>query len=177
MERNTLLAIVLSFLVLFSYQAIFVAHKQAQLLKNSQTSAAQDVISNNASSLHAPTENNKETTTTVNKTADYDLKTTNADISYTNVGGSLHSIDFLEKKTFPITDILSINGFDNLENVQYKGRQIGDKAVSLMYAGKEWEVKKDFVFKDKNLVNIRMEIKNIYQIKEMKIYQKFPEIT
>ena len=69
------------------------------------------------------------------------LKTTKSDISYTNVGGSLHNIDFLGNKPFPVTDVLNISG---LENVQYTGQKIDNKTVSLIYRDKNWQITKTY---------------------------------
>lgn len=158
MERNTLLAIVLSAIVLFTYQAIFIAPKQAALLKNSQSTAAQNVTGINTPLSTISSNNETETTSAVNKTTDYELKTPEADISYTNVGGSLHKIDFLGNKAFPITNVLNIGG---LENVQYSGQKLDNKTVSLIYRNKNWQITKTFENKDKNLIDVRMEIKNL----------------
>ena len=49
MERNTLLAIVLSAIVLFTYQALFVPPKQPDLPKNTQPIAAQGIKETNSS--------------------------------------------------------------------------------------------------------------------------------
>jgi YidC/Oxa1 family membrane protein insertase len=158
MERNTLLAIVLSALVLFSYQAIFVAPKQAELLKNTQTNAAQSVINENPPLSTLPAINSGVTTVAVNKTIDYESKTPNSNISYTNVGGSLHKIEFIGNKPFPITDVLSIGG---MENAQYSGQMLNDGTVSLTYKDKSWQIVKTFKSIDKNLIKARMEIKNL----------------
>ncbi len=165
MERNTLLAIVLSALVLFSYQAIFVAPKQAlpqagqaELLKSSQSTAAQSVSSINTPSPATVQNNVIETTKLVNKTIDYEFKTIDADISYTNVGGSLHNVNFLGNILFPVTDVLSIGG---LENVQYSGQKLGKETVSLVYRDKNWQITKTYEIKDKNFIKVRMEIKNL----------------
>jgi len=158
MERNTLLAIVLSAAVLFSYQAIFVAPKQAGLLKNSQSTAAQSVsVINNPPSATAPN-NSIETTNILNKTIDYKLKTTDSDISYTNVGGSLHNINFIGNNPFPITDVLNTGG---LENSQYTGQKLDNETVSLVYRDKNWQITKTYEIKDKNFIKVRMDIKNL----------------
>ncbi len=167
MERNTILAIALSALVLFTYQAFFVAPKQAELLKTSQNIAAQSVSTiSNPPAVITPNKAS-ETTNIVNKTIDYEIKTTDSDISYTNVGGSLHSVDFIGNNPFPITDVLSIDGF---ENVQYKGQKLDNETVSLIYTDKNWQITKSYKLKDKNLINAKIEIKNL---SEMSILNNF----
>ena len=157
MERNTILAIILSAIVLFSYQAIFVAPKQ----KDSQSVAAQSVRAI-SSPLPATSLNNAiETTNIVNKTIDYETKTTDSDISYTNVGGSLHNVDFLGNRPFPLTDVLSIR---SLENAKYTGQKLNNETVSLIYRGKNLQVTKRYETKDKNFIKVRMEIKNLSEI-------------
>ncbi len=165
MERNTILAIVLSALVLFTYQAIFIAPKQAlpktgqsELLKSPQSTAAQNVSAINAPLPETTPNNVSVTTSTVKKTIDYELKTTDSDISYTNVGGSLHNIDFLGNPPFPITDVLNIGGF---ENAPYTGQKQDNKSVSLVYTDKNWQITKSFEIKDKNFIKVRMDIKNL----------------
>ena len=115
MERNTILAIVLSALVLFGYQAIFVPPKQSEPLKNSQTIAAQSVSATSSAQQAPIVSNTSETTNVINKTEDYEIKNKNAVYSYTNVGGSLHKIDFLKNNPFPVSDMLSIGGLENVQ--------------------------------------------------------------
>lgn len=165
MERNTILAIALSALVLFAYQAIFPSPKQTLPVAgqtgsaiNSQSIATQNVTSVNAASVSSTPKINEETTGNVNKTIDYDFKTTQSDISYTNVGGSLHNIDFFGNKPFPITDVMSIGG---MENVPYSGYKVDNKTLSLVYKNKNLEITKIFKIIDDNLMNVRMEIKNL----------------
>ena len=77
------------------------------------------------------------------------------------MGGSLHNIDFLGNNPFPITDVLSIGG---LENVQYTGQKLNNETVSLVYKDKNWQITKTFEIKDNNLIKVRMEIKNLSEI-------------
>ena len=161
MERNTLLAIVLSALVLFSYQAIFAPPKQSDLLKNTQSIANNGVRETNNSPAVAAHDNVSEPTNIINKTTDYEFKTTESNISYTNMGGSLHKIDFLKNNPFPVTDVLNIGAF---ENVQYTGQELDSQTVSLVYSDKGLQITKTFEIKDKNLIKVRMEIKNLSEI-------------
>jgi YidC/Oxa1 family membrane protein insertase len=158
MERNTLLAIVLSAAVLFTYQSIFVAPKQAELLKNAQIIDTQRVSVINAS-LSGKILNNEEVPTKEDyKTEKYDLKTTYSNISYTSMGGSLHNVDFFENKPFPITDVIN---FNILQNVQYTGQKLDDETLSLIYKDKNWQITKIYKNQDKNFIKVRMEIKNL----------------
>jgi len=158
MERNTILAIILYALVLFAYQAIFVSPKQAGLSNNSQLNEAQGVSAiSNPLPVTAPN-NAIETTSVVNKTIDYEIKTTDSDISYTNVGGSLHNVDFIGNRPFPITDVLSVR---SLGSAQYTGQKLSNKTVSMIYRDKNLQVAKRYELKDKNFIKVRMEIKNL----------------
>jgi len=141
MERNTLLAIVLSALVLFTYQAIFVAPKHAPLMTNAQIPEVQGVsaISSNPASVSG--NSLSETTNVINKTSDYVSKTTQSEISYSNVGGSLHNVNFIGNNTFPLTDVLSVSGFDS---AHYTGQMLDDATVSLVYRDKNWQITKTF---------------------------------
>ena len=161
MERNTLLAIVLSAVVLFAYQAIFVAPKQAGMSKNSQSTGAQSVSTINNLSSSVTSNNTQETTSIVKKTADYELSATDSKFSYTNMGGSLHNIDFLKNNSFPITDVLSIGGLDN---APYTGQKLDNKSVFLVYKDKNWQITKTYETVDDNFIKVRMEIKNLSKI-------------
>jgi YidC/Oxa1 family membrane protein insertase len=157
MERNTLLAIVLSALVLFGYQAIFIAPKQARPSNNSQVLTEQ-TPSTTASPITTAANVPTQTTSVVNKTDDYVLKTKESVFSYSNVGGTLHKIDFIGNNTFPLTDILSVSGY---ENVQYSGQKVDNETTLLFYRDKNWEIRKTYQMKDKNVINARVEIKNL----------------
>jgi len=161
MERNTILAIVLSMVVLFAYQTIFVAPKQAQTVNSAQNSITPTLsATSNAPSAILPS-NQPQPTGIIEKRISYESKTKESVISYTNVGGSLHKIDFIGNNEFPITDILSING---LENAQYKGQELSKNTVAYTYNDKNWQITKTFEIKDTNLINVRMEIKNVSEI-------------
>ncbi|HEY5391858.1 MAG TPA: membrane protein insertase YidC [Hanamia sp.] len=161
MERNTLLAIVLSAVVLFAYQAIFPAPKQANLLKSSQTIAVHNVSTTGTVSVDEVSKNEEQSTGIVKRTIDYEITNPNSAFSFTNVGGSLHKIDFIGNNPFPVSDVLSING---LENVQYIGQKVDNNVVSLIYKDKNWQITKTYEIKDNNLINARMEIKNLSEI-------------
>jgi len=161
MERNTILAVALSALVLFGYQVIFVAPKQAESQKNSQVIAAQDLKSTAAQQAPIAPSATSQTILPISKASDYDIKTKNIGFSYTNVGGSLHNIVFYKNNIFPITDVLSVSGF---ENAPYQGQQIDNSTVEMSYSDSNWKITKTYEIKDDNLVDVRMEIKNLSSI-------------
>jgi len=161
MDRNTLLAIVLSAVVLFTYQAIFVAPKQVEVLKNPQVNAVEPVITVNSTPQAASANHQLETTSAIIKPVNYELKTKSMNLYFTNMGGSLHNVEFIGNTPFPLTDIVSIAGLDD---VQYVGQKIDDKAVSLLFRDKTWQITKTYEIAGKNLIKVRMEIKNISEI-------------
>jgi len=161
MERNTILAIVLSMVVLFTYQTIFVAPKQAELLKESQNATAQTVNATISPQPAIQPENEAQPTSVLIKSNDFVLKTTNTSISYSNMGGTLHNVDFIGNSPFPVTDVLSVGG---LESAQYAGQKINNETVYLTYGDKNWQIKKTFEVKDRNLIKVRLEIKNMSEI-------------
>ena len=97
MERNTLLAIALSALVLYSYAVIFPPPKQTVPLKNSQNTTAQVLAPTNSVPTVIPVNSGEQPTILLNKTSDYEIKTKNTNISFTNVGGLLHNVYFIGK--------------------------------------------------------------------------------
>ena len=161
MERNTLLAIALAAAVLFSYQVIFPSPKNVESVNNSQIIAAQGVSATNASSAVVSTESGTKAINTIEKKPDYEFETTESTISYTKVGGSLHNVNFIGNSPFPITDVLSIA---SLDGAQYSGQKLDDGTVSLIYRDRNWGITKTYQIKDKNLINVRMEIKNLSEI-------------
>ncbi len=158
MERNTLLAIVLSAAVLFLYQGIFAPPKPQKSLINSQINATQDITTNKVVQQDVNQNIQEKTTVNIEKPVDLKIETTGSVLSFTNVGGSLHNIEFLKNNPFPLTDIISVGGF---ENAKYTGQKIDDKKISLEYKDKNWQITKTYEIKDNNLINIRMDIKNI----------------
>ena len=167
MEKNTLIAIVLSAAVFFAYQALFVPPQHPQTSINMQNNVAQEVTSKSSLATEPLPINNEETKKTVKKPVDYETQSTDVVLSYTKVGGSLHSIGFPGNKEFPITDVLSVKG---LEDVSYIGKKIDNNTVSLIYRDKTWQITKIYEHKAKNFIKVRMEIKNL---SEMSILNDF----
>lgn len=167
MERNTILAIVLSISVLFTYD-VFVAGparvkaiKEAKLLKTSEN---KEVASQNTSSSSIPPEIIAKTNQYVNSTTNPSLITKKLDISNknitvfgSNVGGSLHNIKFVSAKhPMPVFDILSIDGFDDAEFTVVESTE-----KSIIYKSKisSLEILKSYTVLD-NSIKLRMEILN-----------------
>ncbi|MDE2009539.1 MAG: membrane protein insertase YidC [Candidatus Omnitrophica bacterium] len=157
MERNTLLAIILSAVILFAYQAFFVPPKPTTVV-NAQLRQTAVVKNTPESPSHVKY---SEPTKAVKKSINYKIEAINSIFSYSDVGGLLHKIDFLGNVPFPIEDVVTINGFNN---VSYDGKKLNDKTIYFSYKGREWQIAKTYSMKDGNLINIRMEIKNVSKI-------------
>jgi YidC/Oxa1 family membrane protein insertase len=164
MERNTLLAIVLSVAVLFVYQSIFVPPKRNGIVNNSQISATQELTPKNTPAQTDVPIVPTETTSALNKTVDYTVSTTDTRFLYTKMGGSLHNIEFLKNSPFPLTDIFDVAGF---ESAPFEGEQIDDKTVVLSYKGKGREITKTFTLEDGNLIHVRLDIKNTSEMSNL----------
>ena len=164
MERNTILAIVLSALVLFGYQTIFVAPKQAELAKSEQVSTNPKEIEKTISAATVQSINETKSTNTSVKPIEVILKTTNSEFYFSNVGGSLHNVNFLKNNPFPIFDILTIKGFDNLE---YKNIEKSEFNVVYHFKNSFLSIKKNYILKDKNLLEVSLEIKNLSEISSL----------
>ena len=167
MEKNTFIAIILSALIFFAYQAIFVPPQHAQTVINAQINATQEVTTKSASATETLPNITEETKKPIEKHVDYEVKSTDTALYYTNVGGTLHNIDFIGHKEFPVTNILNVKG---LEDVSYIGKKMDNNTVSLIYRNKAWQITKTYELKGTNLLKARMEIKNL---SEMSILNDF----
>ncbi|MDE2221676.1 MAG: YidC/Oxa1 family insertase periplasmic-domain containing protein [Candidatus Omnitrophica bacterium] len=165
MERNTLVAILLSAALLFTYQALFVAPKPLHTLNKSQLTQKNEVINEENIKESQPKKLNETTTSEVKKTDDYTIKTHKSIFSFSKVGGLLHNTKFLGSNPLPLTDVISLSGFGN---VVFKGQQIDNKEVSFFYQDKDWKITKTYQIKDQNTLSVRMEIKNISEISILK---------
>jgi len=172
MEKNTLTAIVLSALVFFAYQAFFVPPQQhAPMAVNMQNNTAQEATTKNNLATETLPKNNEEPKKAIKNSVDYKVQSTDVDLYYTNVGGDLHKAVFPENKDFPITDVLNVKG---LEDVSYTGQKIDNNTISFIYRDKTWQITKRYELKDKGLISVRMEIKNL---SEMSILNNFSITT
>jgi len=161
MEKNTLLAVVLAALVFFVYQTVFIPPPHVATTTNSQNNVVQESVKTENSDTGASPAFKETPTSPIKKTIDFEIKSTNAIFYYTNVGGSLHKVDFIGNKEFPVTDVLNVNG---LEAVSYVGKKNGNNAVSLLYKDPNWQITKTYALNKNGLINLRMEIKNISEI-------------
>ncbi len=164
MDRNTLLAIVLAAAVLFAYQTVFVPPKAPPSVNNPQNTAQQHVASNIDNQIAESQKTHELSTNVPDKTSDYDIKSTDKDISFTNVGGSLHKVEFTRNLPFPVTNIISI---DELDNWVYSGQRIDEKRIFLTYKNQNWQIAKTYELVDQDLIKVRMEIKNLTEMSNL----------
>lgn len=160
MQKNTLLAIFLSIAVLFGYEAIMVAPKRAEMLKNAQAAKNKELVEKNPTSPSAkPAEAVvvEKTTLVVKEGKISHIKTTNDDIYLTTMGGSLHKSS-INHKEMPFSGVLGIVGLDQEEYVLLRSN---NKESVYAYTNADWQITKSFVLQDEHSIKSRMEIKNI----------------
>jgi YidC/Oxa1 family membrane protein insertase len=157
MQRNTLLAIILSVCVLFGYETIFMGPKRAQMLKDAQISKNKEVASNSAPVQTAPSVVTQEVTKSTNppfSANSWDFKTSSAEHKIANEGGALHNSNILGR-IVPLDQILAIKG---LEHAEYKLISQSDDQVVIGYSDKDWKITKTFTKMNKYTTKVRMEI-------------------
>jgi len=164
MERNTILAVALSVLVLFTYQSIFQAPKTVKVSNSSQTIVSQQLASNNTTLPSVGNQESGTSTSGLDEATTSIINTTKSSLYFTNVGAVLHKIDFIKNKAFPLTQIGTIN---ELNNVVYSQNQVDKNTLSFSYRDKNWLVTKVYEVKDPNVLNVRMDIKNISEISNL----------
>ncbi len=166
MEKNTLLAIVLSVTVLFGYETIFVAPKRAQALKAAQEARLNPAVASKASTASekatpsATSNQNTEKPTKMVSDADLtQLSSTKSDIYFTNVGGSLHKAQVAPRKqVLPVIDLLDIEGF---EDKKFNVTVVSGSEIAYSYRDSKLEIRKSYEMLNNGLTKVRMEIKNL----------------
>ncbi len=161
MEKNTLLAIVLSVSVLFGYETIFVAPKRAEALRAAQaarpTSPAEQNIPTKATTAAKTTDIDK-TTKTVDSSSLLKISSPNTEAYFSNVGGSLHKALVAPRKhVLPVIDIFDIEGYE-----QKKFSIASSTGTKLIYEYNDSnvEIRKNYEMMENGLIKVRMEIKN-----------------
>ncbi len=168
MERNTLLAIVLSVLVLFGYEIIFVAPaKRAELLKNSQSVANKELNKESTASSSVIALNQEKPTTASENAIISEIHSTRTTVELSNIGASLHKIGLgLDKNILPLAGSFNIAG---LENTPFHLIDSSDKRVIYQAQDKQSQITKTFEIQDENLIKVRLEIKNVSEISSLEI--------
>ncbi len=155
MNQKTLLAIILSIMVLFGYEAIFVAPKRAQMLKESK-SITEKELTQNKEILTQVTDAVQEKTK--NKQFEgkiWEIKTPSFVSHVTNEGGALHNIKVGAGHAFPLNQIITIKGISESEFKLVS--QNADKTV-LSYQDDKKRVLKTYEVKDRNTILARVDI-------------------
>jgi len=114
MEQRTFLAIVLSIVVLFGYEAIFIAPNRPQSVNSSQVIAIKAVDTNTALLLNPPRNKQVETTNQQIRPEIYKIETPSLHTELSNMGGTIHNIGFSGSKIMPLTDFVAVKDFSSL---------------------------------------------------------------
>ncbi len=146
-------------LVLSLYQSIFVLPKRAQMIKQAQLiQKNEDIEKSTNPTTVTPIEQTKTTNQSF-KEKEIKLQTTNMDIELSNVGGSLHKLDISgSEEPLPIENMFLIKGFEKVPFVLVDQNK---DSATYVYTTKEWEITKYFKIKDKNTLNVDVNIKNL----------------
>lgn len=171
MDKNTILAIALSMVVLSLYQGIFVLPKREAMLKNTQVGAGHaQPLQEAGSTSQSPVETQKPTITNI-KEEIYRIKTINIILELSNVGGLLHNIEIgNNEKTFPLENMLTVQGF---EYAPFSLTSHDDKSAEYTYSNPEWMIMKRFEFNnDRDHPTLRATI-NITNLSSISRLEKF----
>ncbi|MBI3314774.1 MAG: hypothetical protein HYZ86_02360, partial [Candidatus Omnitrophica bacterium] len=114
MEQRTFLAIVLSIVVLFGYEAIFIAPNRPPLVNNSQPIGMKEVSTDTTLLSNTLPNKQEKTTNQQIKPEIYKIETLFIHTELSNVGGTLHNIAFSGSKVMPLTDLVAIKDFSFL---------------------------------------------------------------
>ncbi len=156
MDRNFFIAMALSFLVLVGYQSFFIVPKEKEKIKNAQVVQNNTVTEKTTIPSLVTSEKSQKTTQVEKKEVKTVLKTPELNLNFTNMGGTLHKIEFNGSSyLFPATDLLVIKG---LEEVPFQTIFQNSEAISYGYQDLQWKIVKTFtVNKDKSIkANIKM---------------------
>ncbi len=114
MDRNFFFAMALSFVVLMVYQGIFVPPKRPEALKNTQIIENKIDTSKAESAAISLSESIEETTKKPAKEEITKLESNGHYVELSNVGGSLHNVEFAgNEKGFPVENLLTVKGFES----------------------------------------------------------------
>lgn len=158
MEQRTFLAIILSAIVLFSYDAFFVAPKRAQQIKETKTVNIKEDTKNTTSATGAITKEESKNQNKAYKENNWEFKTPEFKSDLTNVGGTLHNIKIGLGSKFPLESILTIAG---LEQKEFKLIANTEQKTVFQYEDAKQRVTNTIELKDKNSFTFRMEISSL----------------
>lgn len=164
MDKNTVLALLLSAGVLFGYDAFIGAPQRAEALKKHQAATVlnEDGAKTTVTAKSTPKETEKsETTKSTNtpqthsfKEENNDLSSQKSNLSISNVGGSLHNLK-IGNNILPLNKVLTVSGY---ENVEFVTKDLDANKATYYYKNDRMEIKKTVEYKDEHRINVRMEI-------------------
>ena len=155
MEQKTLIAIILSVLVLFSYETIFEAPKRAKMLREAQVVVNKEVNNPSSNVTAVFTKYTEETKSASINEKKWDLTSTNKRVSLSNVGGSIHNIQNITGHTMPVTGLLTIVGY---EHAVFELKDQSASKTTLVHQEKGVRIVKTFEQIDQHAFKVRMEI-------------------
>ncbi len=173
MQRNTLLAVVLSVSILFIYEMVFVAPMRAKALKEKKAVGAEVVTEKTTGQTIEPLKSIESSTKAIKKGTESELLTKSFRISSSDVGGSLHKIKFPSgKHSLPLVDILSIEGY---ENADFETVSATPEQAVYVYKTSSLEIKKTYEAND-NKITLRVDVLSQDQVGEPDLKFKAYEV-
>lgn len=162
MDKNTILALFLSACVLFGYDAIFGVPKRAEMLKKKQEAAIAEVASKTDATTIVSNANpsskqndSKKPLPVLFTAEDNDIVNQKTGISISNMGGALHNIRIGEKDLLPLTNVLTVSGY---ENEKFSVSSLDTNKAVYHFKNDRMEITKSIEYKDDNYIFVRMEI-------------------
>lgn len=157
MNRNTILAVLLSMFVLFSYEVFFVAPSRAKALEKMKLAQDKQVQTKETDIKSITIPLAEQTTLLPKETIKSKLSTKNFNIEGVDVGGSLHKIEILpQRHIMPLFHMLTIEGVDN---AKFSVVNSNNKSITYSYKSSSLEINKHFTFEG-NKIAARVEVLN-----------------
>ena len=154
MERNTIVAFLLCALIFIGYESIFPPPKPALVPQTLHNTTVTTQLSNTSTPM--PLSN--QSGLPAFKPALFQMNSNPVQLSFSNEGGSLQNINFIKNPFFPITNVLNIEGY---QNVRFQAEEANNQHLLMRYEDKNLKISKEFEYSDKNLLKVRMEIINV----------------
>jgi YidC/Oxa1 family membrane protein insertase len=164
MQKNTLIAVVLSIAVLVGYDTVFVAPKRAEAIKKHQelTSKVPETpqSTQNIEKMAPAVETGKTTEAKIDVLKS-GIKSPSVSADFINMGGSLQKINVLpSNKILPIAIPINLQGMDKA----FQLTNSANNKVNYRYADSRIAISKSYEQVDEHLLKVRMEIKNLSEI-------------
>ena len=101
-------------MVLFGYEAIFIAPNRPKPVNNTQSIDVKEVRTDSPLLSNIPANKQETPTNQQIKPEIYKIETPIVHTELSNVGGTLHNIEFSGSKAMPLTDLVAVKGFSSL---------------------------------------------------------------